>query len=311
MVEPPSTTSPSFTRSRRTSWLWPAHQKMPSRDLALLQRDPVLPSPREDAKEQEPLNDSQPSAPPPQHGSHIPSRPSILRRPSTSSSISQLLSFQSSSRPSSSNLRPSTSDGIRQVSQLFSTSNGSAAQPAVSARPEISARTTGSFGKMAFNSMIGGLTSLSLSRTSTANEDKDKEKEPRGRKPRSSSFGFPAGSKDKDKDKDKDSASLLSKESSRARSHSPFALRNFRSRDQSPAPLPLEESDSESIISRRSVAVRPQTAFSDDGDSGSECAGEDTEDEEDDWSDDGGALDFVTERNTEQNAHIAVMGGSW
>ena len=191
-------------------------------------------------------------------------------------------------------------------------------QPAVPTRSEMSARTSGSFGKMAFNSMIGGLTSLSLSRTNTNNDEKDKEKEPRGRsssrtKPRSSSFGFPAASKDKDRDRD--TASLTSKESSRsrARSHSPFNLRGLRSRDRdrehSPAPLPLEESDSESIFSRRSLAVRPQNAFTDDGDSGSENAGEETEDDEDDWSDDDGMLDFVTERNTEQNAQIAVMGG--
>ncbi|KAH7885031.1 hypothetical protein F5I97DRAFT_1810833 [Phlebopus sp. FC_14] len=96
----------------------------------------------------------------------------------------------------------------------------------------------------------------------------------------------------------------------RARSQSPFSLRRFRSRDRdpSPAPLPLEESDSESITSRRSSpAVRPRTAFTDDPDSGSEYNGDETEDEEDEWSDDTtGKFDILTERNTEQNAQIAA-----
>lgn len=309
MVEPLNTV-PSVTRPRRASWLWPGHQKMPSRDLTQAPRDPVLPSPREDSKE--PSCDSHSSAPRAEPDSRASSRPSTPRRLSTSS-LSQFLSFQSPPRTS-------MSHGIQQVYQSSSASNGGSAQPAaVPTRSEMTARTTGSFGKMAFNSMIGGLTSLSLSRTNTNNDEKDKDKEPRGRsssrsRPRSSSFGFPTTSKDKDKDRDRDSASFALKESSRARSQSPFTLRRFRSRDrdreQSPAPLPLEESDSESITSRRSLAVRPRNAFTDDGDSGSEFAGEETEDDEDDWSDEDGMLDFVTERNTEQNAQIAVVAGS-
>lgn len=203
--------------------------------------------------------------------------------------------------------------GTQQVYQPPPTANNGSVQPtAPHHRAEIGARASGSFGKMAFNSMIGGLTSLSLSRTNTNNDEKDKDKELRGRsssrsKPRSSSFVFPA----KDRDRDRDTASVASKESSRARSHSPFSLRRFRSsdRDHSPAPLPLEESDSESIFSRRSLAVRPRTAFTDDGDSGSEFAGEETEDDEDESSEDNGMLDMVTERNTEQNAQITVVGG--
>lgn len=307
MVEP-SNTVPSFTRSRRTSWLWSGHQKSPSRDLTQAPRDPLLPSPREEPKE--PSCDSHSSAPHVEPGFHSSSRPSTPRRLSTSS-LSQFLSFQSSSRSS-------ISYGIQQVYQSSSASNGGSAQLAVPIRSEMTARTTGSFGKMAFNSMIGGLTSLSLSRSNANNDERDKEKESRGRsssrsRPRSSSFGFPATSKDKDKYRDRDSASLASKESSRARSHSPFSLRRFRSRDrdrdQSPAPLPLEESDSESITYRRSPAVRPRNAFTDDGDSGSEFAGEETEDDEDDWSDEDGMLDFVTERNTEQNAQVTVVAG--
>lgn len=106
----------------------------------------------------------------------------------------------------------------------------------------------------------------------------------------------------------KDSASVVT----RTRSQSPFTLSRWRSRDResSPTPLPLEESDSESFIGRRAPAVRPRTAFTDDPDSGSEYAGDETEDEDDDWSDDtAGMYDMVTERNTEQNALIAGIAG--
>jgi len=250
----------------------------------------VLPSQVEGFKQS--LYDPQSNAPRAETGSRISSRPSTPRRLSTSS-LSQLLSFQSPSRTL-------ISHGAQQVSQPSSTSNGASAQPGVPTRSETSARMSGSFGKNALNSMIGGLTSLSLSRTNTNSDEKEKEREFRGR---SSSFGLPATSKDKDKDRDTGSLSL------RARSQSPFSLRRFRSRDQSPAPLPLEESDSESITSRRSLAVRPQNAFSDDGDSGSENAGEDTEDEGDGWSEDDDTFDSVTERNTERNAQITIMGG--
>jgi hypothetical protein len=158
--------------------------------------------------------------------------------------------------------------------------------------------------------MMGGLSALSLSRTNT-NTSEDKVKESRGRsakkrKPRASSFVLPPYAKEKEKDKD--TASVASKESIRARSTSPFSFRRFRprSREASPTPLPLEESDSESIITRRTLSVRPRNAFADDPDSGSEYADE-TEDDEDEWSDDAaGMFDFVTERNTEQNALIAA-----
>jgi nucleotide-binding universal stress UspA family protein len=54
--------------------------------------------------------------------------------------------------------------------------------------------------------------------------------------------------------------------------------------------------------------VRPKTAFTDDPDSGSECFGDETEDDEEEWSDDGqGMFDPVTERNTEQNALIVPV----
>jgi hypothetical protein len=59
----------------------------------------------------------------------------------------------------------------------------------------------------------------------------------------------------------------------------------------------------ESITARRTPSVPSHNAFTDDPDSGSEYAGEETEDDEDEWNDDtAGMFDFVTERNTEQNA---------
>lgn len=190
-----------------------------------------------------------------------------------------------------------------------STSLSSATSPPLAATKSSESRTSGTFGR-SFNSMMGGLSALTLTRTNT--EDKDKDKESRGRsekkrKHRSSSFVLPPYTRERERDKD--TASVASKESIRARSSSPFTLRRFRprSREVSPAPLPLEESDSESISARRTPSVRPRNAFTDDPDSGSEYAGEETEDEEDEWSDDtAGMFDFVTERNTEQNAIIAA-----
>ena len=140
---------------------------------------------------------------------------------------------------------------------------------------------------MAFNSVMGGLSALSLSRTSTSDD-------PRGRtesKCKSRSNSVTSG-KDKDAERSR----------SRARSQSPFSLRRFRSRDNSPTPVPLEESDTECV--RRTSTVRPKTAFTDDPDSESEFGGDETEDDEDDWSDDGLNFDPLTERNTEQNALI-------
>lgn len=64
--------------------------------------------------------------------------------------------------------------------------------------------------------------------------------------------------------------------------------------------MPLEESDTDSV--RRTPNVRPKTAFTDDQDSESEFGGDETEDDDDEWSDDAQGFDSVTEWNTEQNA---------
>jgi hypothetical protein len=76
-------------------------------------------------------------------------------------------------------------------------------------------------------------------------------------------------------------------------------------------PPPLEESNSESITTRRTPSVPTRDAFTDDPDSGWEYAREETEDDEDEWGDDtAGMFDFVTERDTEQNALIATHASS-
>ncbi|KAJ8597214.1 hypothetical protein M405DRAFT_804215 [Rhizopogon salebrosus TDB-379] len=73
--------------------------------------------------------------------------------------------------------------------------------------------------------------------------------------------------------------------------------------------------DMTSVASKESIHVRSTSSFSlrcfHDPDSGLEYAGEETEDDEDEWSDDtAGMFDFVTERNTEQNASIATHASS-
>lgn len=164
---------------------------------------------------------------------------------------------------------------------------------------EKESRPSGSFGKMSFSSMMGGLSSLSLSRTPT--NDKD---EARGR---SSSTIIRSRSSSSAPNSEPPSRSQ-----SRARSQSPFSLRRFRTRETSPAPpqpLPLNQSDTElPTTAENSPRIRPRTAFLEDhgDDSGDETANEDhysyngeTEDEE--WSDDD-LFDPVTERNTERNA---------
>jgi hypothetical protein len=202
-----------------------------------------------------------------------PSLPAILTTPlSNQQSEQQASPLGGSGRtsPAPSGIPPSTANSIR--------------------APELSKGSSGSFGKMAFNSVMGGLSALSLSRTSTAEDSRGRAES----KAKSHSNSV-ASTKDKDSERSR----------SRARSQSPFSLRRFRSRDSSPAPVPLEESDTESV--RRTPAVRPKTAFTDDPDSESEFGGDETEDDDDEWSDDGLGFDPLTERNTEQNALIVPV----
>ncbi|KAG6335974.1 hypothetical protein ID866_3127 [Astraeus odoratus] len=296
MAEPPSAPEP-HPSSRRRSWLqWYNYpQKNSANDITASLQDAGLSKHQPERRYTHSFYDTGSSTSRAEPGSRVSSRPSTPRSISTAS-VSHLFSFQSTPH----------SPSCTQVDQPSTVSNDHSSQtippppppPTSTSGPkaDLSSRTTGSFGKLSINSMLGG---FSLSRGSTG-DDRDKESRGRSsskRKTRSSSFVLPH----------KD-ASVPSKESTRARSQSPFSLRRWRSRDResSPTPLPLEESDCESVTTGRSPAVRPRTAFTDDPDSGSEYAGEETEDEEDDSSDGAtGIYDIVTERNTERNAFIS------
>jgi hypothetical protein len=90
---------------------------------------------------------------------------------------------------------------------------------------------------------------------------------------------------------------------SRARSQSPFSLRRFRTREPSPTPqaLPLSQSEADLSVTTPSLVLR-STAFTDD-DSGDDTIGADAETEYGSSSDEA-EFDFITERNTEQNALV-------
>ena len=170
-------------------------------------------------------------------------------------------------------------------------------RPSVQNRPSSS---RGSFSKMSFSSMMGGLSSLSLSRTTTkecstdkSNGDDDKkEKESRGRSLlrgiRTKSASQAPG--------DKDDASSRSR--SRARSQSPFFFRRSRNSESSPIPQPVPLAHSDADLSDSSAVHPRSTSFADDPESETDV---ETEDED---KTDGLSFDTVTERNTEQNAQI-------
>ncbi|KAK0464684.1 uncharacterized protein EV420DRAFT_1517614 [Desarmillaria tabescens] len=171
---------------------------------------------------------------------------------------------------------------------------------------------SGSFGRMAFSSMIGGLSSLSLTRTNT-----------------NSSLNSMVEEKEKEKKEDKERGRTLSKmmnvrsasqtpaaseppsrSQSRARSQSPFSFRRFRHRETSPTPQPLPLGQSDVDLSDSASSIRPRNAFvlTDADDSGDDTVGDDGETEDDDWTDDD-MFDPVTERNTERNAFIEPAVG--
>ncbi len=170
----------------------------------------------------------------------------------------------------------------------------------------------GSFSRMSFSSMIGGLSSLSLTRTNTNSslnsmiEEKEKEKKEDKERGRSlskmmnvrSASQTPAASEPP------------SRSQSRARSQSPFSFRRFRQREISPTPQPLPLGHSDVDLSDSASSIRPRNAFvlTDVDDSGDDTVGDDGETEDDDWSDDD-MFDPVTERNTERNAFIEPAVG--
>lgn len=228
--------------------------------------------------------------------------------PSTVSSTPRRLSFVSSLTSSSPKLSPQELD--QQASQVILNAlerTQSAQQQAKSTSSE--SRGAGSFGKMSFSSMMGGLSSLSLSRTNTntsttgaftsTEENKDKDSSFRGRSMLSGSRTKSASQAPAADNTD------TSRSRSRARSQSPFTFRRFRNRESSPMPQPIPLGVSDAELSDSSSNVRPRsTAFTDEGDSGDE----DTDADEDDYSDDD-FFDPVTERNTERNALITSVPG--
>ena len=241
----------------------------------------------------------------PQEESDPPTLPNSASTSHSSSSDILLTDPSSRSPPSVKQLDQEASQLILNALERTNTPQ-SQPQPIPSLKvPETSARGTGSFGKMAFNSMMGGLSVLSLSRTSTNNSTNgdEKEKESRGRsmlkteRARSSSAAL---APDTD----------ASRSCSRARSHSPFSLRRFRQRELSPTPQPLPLSFSDAEFFGSSSIVQPQTAFADDPDSGDEMLGETDADTTEDDSSDNETLDPVTEWNTERNALIPSSEGS-
>ncbi|KAF9468571.1 hypothetical protein BDZ94DRAFT_677681 [Collybia nuda] len=241
---------------------------------------------------------------------------STVSSPTTPTAISRTSTIDSYSRPStprrrsSSNLLTPPLQALdHEASQLIlnalerTNSEQQALKP-----PEITTRpSTGSFSKMTFSSMMGGLSALSLSRTSTRDSPtpNSDDKEPRGRSMSSTSKDKRGKSSSQNPAPDTDA----SRSRSRARSQSPFSFRRHRHhRDSSPTPqaIPLAHSDID--LSDSASSVRPRsTAFSDDHDSGDDTVGEtDAETEDEDWSDDD-LFDPVTERNTERNAIIAPV----
>ncbi|KII90944.1 hypothetical protein PLICRDRAFT_39525 [Plicaturopsis crispa FD-325 SS-3] len=218
----------------------------------------------------------------------IPSRPSTPKRYSSSSILTTPIDEQNLDTPHS----QSQSIPSNNVERTPSAQPPTPLPASSSKGPEVPPRSSGSFGKMAFNSMVSA---LSLTRTVTGDEkDRGRSRESASniKSPRSSSSAMASG---------QDERSLSR---ARARSQSPFTLRRFRSREPSPTPqaLPLgPETDG----SEERIRMQPRsTAFSDD-DSETEPNTED-EGDESEWSDGEDGFDPVTERNTERNALIAA-----
>ncbi|KAF9233317.1 hypothetical protein BU15DRAFT_80250 [Melanogaster broomeanus] len=292
MVEPPHpATSTPHPHPRRLSWL---QRYSHHRDSISSPLDAVLPPPQEGHVAEFSACPSGSSTPRAEPRPRTSSRPSTPRRLSTAS-LSLLFSFPSSSGSAHSPV----SHDIPQVDQPPSPDNGGSSQqqpstsalpsatPAPVAKPELSSRMSGSFGKM-----FGGLSSLGLSRSSTPNDDKDKDKDKEARG-RSSSTAKPR------------SSSIRTRTLAVALQPAPFPL-SRRLACASPSRGVLTASPSPPGARSSSAHAPPSQMIQTQG---SECAGEDTEEEDDEWSDDtAGMFDILTERNTEQNAQIAVVG---
>jgi hypothetical protein len=182
-------------------------------------------------------------------------------------------------------------------------------------------RPSGSFGKIAFNSMMGGFSALSLSRTGSnlsganvnaASSNGDDKDEKRGReRSRSITKGLKPF-RSSSAAVSESAADGSSRGGSRTRSQSPFSFGRFRQRELSPNPQPLALGSFDGDISdySSSTHVRPHSAYNDDGESGDETVGQSTEGEgeteDEGWSEDD-LFDPVTSRNTEKNALITPI----
>ncbi|KAN0125492.1 hypothetical protein V8E53_015462 [Lactarius tabidus] len=153
-----------------------------------------------------------------------------------------------------------------------------------------SSRSSGSFGRMSFSSMMGGLSSLSLTRISTDDgRGRSKAKGETGQRARSSSNASRAG---------QDVSTSL-----RSRSTSPFHFRRSRARGRSPSVSALAqsdvESDTESTRGRRSLSYISDDESQGDGDSDNRSDSEEEVPDNDQF-------DPLTESNTEKNALVAA-----
>ena len=218
-------------------------------------------------------------------------------------SPSSAVATPSSETPSSAHESPipaslTLSDSVlqeldKEASQLILNAVGRGNPAPLSPKPiEMSPRTSGSFGKIAFSSMMGGLSALSLSRSSTNTPTSGDDKESRGR---SITKGKDARSSSTVQLPETDS----SRSRSRARSQSPFYLRHFRSREPSPAPqrVPIPSYDGD---------LSDSAHHSDDAESGDETVGETDAETDDEGTCSSQIIDPLTELNTERNTFITV-----
>ena len=155
-----------------------------------------------------------------------------------------------------------------------------------------SSRSSGSFGRMSFSSVMGGLSSLTLTRTSTDDgRGRSKAKGESGQRARSSSNASHAG--------EDASTSIL-----RSRSTSPFHFRRPRARDPSPNVSALAQSDAESDT--ESTRGRPRSiSYISDDESQADGDSDNGSDSEEEWPATD-QFDPVTEANTEQNALVVA-----
>lgn len=230
---------------------------------------------------------SLPSSTSPQQPPHVPT--------SRTNSISEN-SSPASSRPTTPLFNRWSSSNVLTKQQADSNYLERTVSRADSTKAEVppsTPRSSGSFGRMSFSSMMGGLSSLALSRTSTDDgrgRSQSKAKGENGQRARSSSNASRAGQDV--------STSVL-----RSRSTSPFHFRRSRTRDSSPNVGALAQSDAESDT--ESTRGRPRNAYISDDESQGDADSYNGSDSDEEWPDND-QFDPVTEANTEQNALVAT-----